>query len=964
MNNPWQIQLLGGLSARKGDHCITRFATSRAAALLARLALHPKRTHPREELADLLWPDADLDAGRLNLRVCLASLRRQLEPPGTLTGSVLIADRTTVRLNPAACQSDAAEFETALREATRAQTLEKKREALEYALGFYGGELLPGFYDEWILEERERLEAVREQAQLERDSLPPPKLPLDPLPEAAPAEHAAPALLERAPLPMGFPLQFTRFFGREAERARLAEMLCDPEVSLVTLIGPGGAGKTRLALETARQAAGSFRGLACFVPLADISDSALIPVSIAAVLRLPLSSESTPQAQVAAHLAGLPSLLVLDNMEHLGEDGAAQTRALLAETPGLTCLVTSRRRLDLEGERELFLRSLPVPGSASEEDETPAALALLPSVQLFVDRAQAVRPDFQVTPHNAASVAAICRSLEGIPLALELAAARVQTLTPAQMQTQLAARLDFLTSRRRDLPARHRSLRAALEWSTQLLTPEQLQFFVRLSVFRGGCTLESAQAVCESPEALDLLEQLRERSLIVAEEPDEAGLAMRFRMLEALREFGAEQLSGDEGHALSCRHAHYCEALAARMDALWDGPEQEQGRATLEAEYDNLRAALTFCRTDETGGATGLRLAASLGHFWVLRGLLREGLDWLDAALARPGPDDARAAALARAGYLHAGTGNYGPALEMLSEAISLGRGLGGDPILRGALRMRGVTFSWSGDSVRAAQDYEEALALGRLAGDEVTVAIMLNNLAILTEQRKDLAGAQRLYEEALAVFQKLGSRRRIAHSLHNLGNVAHELGDYDRAAAMLTESLALADAVGDEWHRAYCLRSLGDVWKAQGEITQAVRTFEEGIALCRRLGDRMSEAGTALSLAHLYRHEQNFAEAEFQARAALLLYQDLEHAEGRSAGWLGLAEVAADQSQWSRAACFLSAAALCWEMPPDATDYAHIRSLHEAAQTALGADAFAAAWEQGLTFACDAYGLHHIQQP
>ena len=700
------------------------------------------------------------------------------------------------------------------------------------------------------------------------------------------------------------------------------------------------------------------------MPLADLSDSTLIPVSIAAALRLPLSGDTAPLAQVAAHLAahlaGAASLLVLDNLEHLGEDGAAQTRALLAETPGLTCLVTSRCRLDLEGERELSLRPLPIPGSASDADEAPAMLALLPSVQLFVDRAQAVRPDFQITAHNAEAVAAICRSLEGIPLALELAAARIQTLTPAQMQAQLAARLDFLTSRRRDLPPRHRSLRAALEWSIHLLTPEQTRFFVRLSVFRGGCTHESAQAVCETGagETRDLLEQLRERSLIVAEEPEGAGLAMRFRMLESLREFGAEQLSGEEGRALSRRHTHYCEALAARMDALWDGPEQEHARTILEAEYDNLRTALTFCRADETGGAAGLRLAASLGRFWVLRGLLREGLDWLDGALARTGPDDARAAALAHAGYLHGGTGNYGPAVEMLSEAISLGRGLGSGPELRGALRMRGVTFSWSGEYERAAQDYEEALALGRLAGDDVTVAIMLNNLAVLAEQRKDLAGAQRLYEEALALFQKLGSRRRIAHSLHNLGNIAYEQGDYDRAAAMLTESMALAEAAGDQWHRAYCLRSLGGVLMIQGDLAGADALLEDGIALCRRLGDRMTEAGTTLELSNVRRRQEDWAGAEALARATLVLYQDMSHAEGRVEGWMSLAEIAAAQTHWDRAACLLSAAASRREAPPEGAELTRMEGIREAALAALGADAFHAAWEKGQTITCDQYGL------
>lgn len=966
MDTPWQIQLLGGLSARKDDHCITRFAASRAAALLARLALFPRRTHAREELADLLWPDADLEAGRLSLRVCLASLRRQLEPPGTLTGSVLIADRTTVRLNPHSCQSDAAAFEVAIQEAARAQTLEKKREALDYAIGLYNGELLPGFYDEWISDERERLTAVLENAQAERDALPAPKLPLTmpaPEPGAAPAEaKSAEHTAHNKPLPSGFPLQFTRFFGREAERAKLSEMLCDPSIALVTLIGPGGAGKTRLALETARQVAEGFSGSVCFAGLADLSDSALIPVSIAAALRLPLSGESTPLAQVTAHLAAGESLLVLDNLEHLGEEGAAQIRALLAETPGLTCLITSRRRLDLEGERELFLRPLPVPGKdASVQDETPAALALLPSVQLFVDRAQAVRPDFQITAYNAAAVAAICRSLEGMPLALELAAARIQTLTPAQMQVQLAARLDFLTSRRRDLPPRHRSLRAALEWSALLLTPEQTRFFVRLSVFRGGCTLESASAVCETDRALLLLEELRERSLVVAEDPEGSGLSMRFRMLESLREFGAEQLSADECRVLNRRHAEYFQGFAARMHALWNGPRQTEARAALDADYDNLRAALTCCRTggEEESAETGLRMAASLGDYWTLHGLLREGLGWLNGALARTGSPAARARALSQSGWLHAGLGEFGPAREALAEAVTLGRGLADKQILAQALRIRGVTGLWSDDYPQAGADLTEAVALGRALGDEAITGIALNGLGVLAEQQSaDKARAREYYEEALALLLRTENRQRAAYCLHNLGNIAFEFGDSDRAVCLLQESMALADALGDRWHRAYCLRSLGDVFFGRGTLAEAAATLEEGRALCRLLGDRMSEAGTTLSLSRVRRSQGDWAEAEALACAALVLYQNMGHPVGRALGWTHLAETAAARMQWDRAACFLSAAALLREVSPDAAENARVESIREAALTALGVGAFAAAWERGRTITCDDYGL------
>lgn len=347
MDTLWHFRLFGTLEARQETLIISRFATSRFAALLARLALLPHRAHSREELAGFLWPDADAEAGRLNLRVALLSLRRQLEPPGCPPGSVLVTDHTSIRLFPHSCTSDAAEFEAALREASRASDPARKREKLDQALLLCeGGELLPGFYDEWILEERERLQAVCEDAKTQRRALSP-TLP-------APAIAAAPATASGSPRGsalLNFPGQFTRFFGRAAEQERLAGLLADLEIRLVTLLGPGGAGKTRLATETVRQAASGFGGLVCFVALADISDGALIPSAIASALRLPLSGDKPPREQVAAYCsaASAQSLLVLDNLEHLGEDGAAEVGALLEAAPRLTCLATSRQKLHLAG---------------------------------------------------------------------------------------------------------------------------------------------------------------------------------------------------------------------------------------------------------------------------------------------------------------------------------------------------------------------------------------------------------------------------------------------------------------------------------------------------------------------------------------------------------------------------------------------------------------------------------------
>jgi len=972
MDTLWHIRLLGTLEARQGTAAISRFATSRVAALLARLALLPQRTHSREELAGLLWPDADAEAGRLNLRVALASLRRQMEPPGGSPGSIFITDRTSIRLHPRICTSDAAEFEKALREASRSADPAHKREKLEQALAFYEGELLPGFYDEWILDERERLQALCDEAQIQCRALSPAPLPPQPLP-------SAPVGLPQSAL-LNFPGQFTRFFARSAEQAQLVRLLADPEIRLVTLLGPGGSGKTRLATETARQAAASFDGLVCFVPLADISDGALVASTAASALRLPLSGDKSPLDQIAAHLTAFSSarsLLVLDNLEHLGTEGAAEVQALLEAAPRLTCLATSRQKLHLAGEHEVPLAPLPVP--ANDAPELPAQLASYSGVQLFVDRARSVRSDFQITPQNADADAAVCRSLEGLPLALELAAARIQALSPRQMQQQLAARLDFLTSRRRDLPPRHQSLRAALEWSAHLLSPDQTRFFVQLSVFRGGWSLEAAAAVCEVSHPLLLLEQLCERSLIFAaetpalESPDAAGAAtavwirgeMRFRMLESLREFGEEQLTLPERQALARRHAGYFQRLAAEMGRLWYGPQQILGLETLTSEYDNLRAALSFCRsdtpdTDWNGTQTGLRLAAALGDYWTTRGMMREGMDWLDGALLGGGDLDVRAAALAQAGWLAAGVSDFARASTALTESITLNRRLGDDAALTLALRLRGTAFIWKGEFENAETDLEEALALSRARSDDYALGIVLNSLGVLAnEWKSDNVRAKERYDEALPLLLKVGDRQRASYCLHNLGNIAHDDGESTRAVAQLRHSLALASELGDEWHRTYCLRSLGAVFLGLGELENTSGLLEEGLALCRRLRDRMTEAGTLLILACVRRRQGRFADAAAEAQAALRLYAAIDRPEGVMRSWLNLADTAAAGSDWETAACLLSAADAALPTFPTDDDRDRAAALCHSARAALSPAAFSAAWTRGRTLTCDDYGLH-----
>lgn len=912
MDAPWRIRLLGALRVEMGETTISRFATSRVAVLLARLALYPQRAHSREELCDLLWPEADLGAGRLNLRVAIASLRRQLEPPPLPPGSVLFADRSFVGINPAAFCCDVADFEAAWARVARAPSAPAKREALACAAALYGGDLLPGLYDDWIAEERERLAALHDELSAQQKDLAA-RMPVwrsSVIEAEAAAERAAPA-----PRMVRLPLQFTRFFGREQEGAHLAASLGMPPTRLVTLTGLGGVGKTRLALEAARQitdhAGSRFAGPVCFVPLADLSDARLIPAAIAEALTLTGEGDAEPLDLIVAALAKLPpALLLLDNFEHLVERGAPLVLSLLTLLPTLTCLVTSRRRLGLPGEREYPVPPLAVPPLAlPDAHETPALVALAAGVQLFVDRAQAARPDFQLTRGNVAAVAALCRNLEGIPLAIELVAARAMALTPAQMNERLAHRFELLTSRRGDKDGRHRSLWAALAWSYDLISPPLQRFFAGLSVFRGGCTVEAAQAVCEEPLALEFLTQLRERSLVTVEHD---GAEPRFRLLETLREFAgeqlSEQLSQEDRARLRGRHGEWFLGLAEESRAALRGPEQARWLERLGADEDNLRAALDAMHESVDRVESELRLVGALVQFWAMRGSLREGRGRIEDALARgaDAPARLRASALHGACFLAYWQGDY-PATQAYSEAALGSWHPLDDPI--GPLRSRQMLANallYQGRHEEAKANFTQSLAEARaLEGDGHNSTTSLGGLAIIAHWQGDYAQARTLYAEAIRIHEKIGDGRNLAFALYNQGEIERGLNEsaasqacferslalcrtqgngplglvqislalvaldreeWETAGALLAESLALSRETGEEGDTAIALRGLGRLALRQGQPAQARPPLVESLGLHQKQGDTRQMAVTLEELAAL-----SLAEGHAEHAARLL---------------------------------------------------------------------------------------------
>jgi predicted ATPase len=691
--------------------------------------------------------------------------------------------------------------------------------------------------------------------------------------------RGAPALFpppkaERA-LAGHLPLQLTRFFGRASELRQLKILLRNPDSRLVTLVGPGGTGKTRLALEAAHQAAADIP-VVWFVPLADLTDPDHLPEAMLEAIHRPTERSAEPLAALARALEGAEALLVLDNLEHLLPRGAAIVAELLERAPRLRCMVTSRRPLGVAGEWRFLVPPLAVP----EGPASLAELAALESVQLFVDRAQAVRPDFQVSESNARALAQLLSHLDGLPLAIELAAARALVLGPAQMLRRLDRRLDFLATRRLDVQSRHRTLRGTLEWSYRLLPPEVQRFFAELAVFRGPMSLEAVEAVSRSPVALDHLIELRECSLLLGEE---VGDEMRFRLLDMIRDFAGEKLPEGARSELEHRHAEYYVALAERARQGVNSARESEWLDRIALEHDHLRAIFDRCAAGTEGVRLGLRLTAAIASFWSFRGHLGEGRQRIAELLAQPAAAERnalRAQALTEAGNL----------------AVAQSAPAEGLPAL------------------------EESLAIFRELADEAGIGRALNHLAIAAFYRGDYAGAARLYEEGLEICHRLGDRRAISQALTNLGNVANSIGDYAGARARYAESLVIKRELAIPRDLATALMGLGNVAENEGDLTASLAYHEECLSLCRQSGDRQRAAWALVNLGNV-----------------TFKLGDPERARGYYVESLGIATELGDRFNISGCLDGLSAVALAAGEPAQAARlFSAAMTLRQAAQSGI----------------------------
>lgn len=951
------IRLLGQFDVRLDGQPVD-IPSRPAQSLLAYLALKRAAPQRRERLAGLLWPEATEANARGYLRQALWRVRKALQPGGR---DYIVADHLslTFALGPEDWL-DVAELER-----------EASADELMRAVSVYAGELLPGFYDEWIAPERTRLQALFENKinllleHLLAERRWPEVLPwgerwiaLGDVPEPAyralmtahwhlgggaglaaifqrcvealrrelgvePSEptralytrlsqEEPPVVSSTAPkasAPRGnLPRPLTSFIGREREIAQVTQRLATSPAQLITLTGPGGCGKTRLSLQVghALQAEHPSRyphGI-WFVELAPLSDPALVPQTVAAALELRAERGRSALAALIDHLRAKKCLLILDNCEHVVEACAHLAEALLHACADLGLLATSREALGVPGEVTFQVPPLETP----EVNQRPPvdALAHYEAVRLFVERAGAITPGFQLTPENAPAIAHICRRLDGMPLAIELAAARLNLLRVEQIAARLTDRFRLLTGGSRIALPRHQTLRALIDWSYDLLTEPERALLRRLSVFTNGWTLEAAEHVASdssgvlaAEDLLDLLAQLVNKSLVVVE--GEPRAEARYRLLETIRQYAREKLVAAEGgHAVRRRHLAYYLQLAEQAEVALAGPDQVTWLNRLEVELDNVRTALEWSLESEV--EAGLRLASALMRFWEAHGRTHEGTNWLSQLLHQPEADahlEAKAKALSAQSALLVDHGAFAQAVSGAEASLALFRAQGNRQGEAFALMLLGQVSFLQGDVVAAGPLLEQSLALYRAIGDKLGQAEVLSWLSL---DRRDHDRPRVLLEESLALNRELGHLAGIASNLVSLAQLDYWRNEFSTAPQWLEEALALQRQLGSKSGMAWVLENFGNLAFRQGDYARARDYYEECIVLSESIGQTINGLWARANLAHIALREGQVMPARAALAECLQRFQDLQINIGVLYTVEGLASLAARQGQAARA--------------------------------------------------------------
>ena len=637
------------------------------------------------------------------------------------------------------------------------------------------------------------------------------------------------------------PLPPTKLIGRTTELAAARDLIERDEVGLVTLTGPGGTGKTRLALQVGLDLVERYEDGVYFVALAPISDPALVMPTIAHTLNIQESGSQTWLAQVSAFLQARHVLLVLDNFEQV-IDAATEIAELLRACPRLQILATSRTPLRVRGEKELPVPPLELPPLYSPPilrgEETLSQYA---AVALFIQRARDVKADFNVTNDNAPAIAEICHRLDGLPLAIELAASRIKMLSPQALLNRLGRRLETLTGGARDLPHRQQTLRNTIDWSYDLLDEDGQRLFRRLAVFVGGWTYETAEAVTNADNALgvDMLDELQllvDNSLLISRETNST---LRFNMLGTIHDYAQEKLlECGEADVMARQHAATYLALAEEAEPNLMGPDQVQWLNRLEVERDNLRAALNWCAQADRD--TGLKIAVALYRFWEMHSHIAEGRTWLESYLARtPEASVLRGRALNSAGAFCDYQGDYPTARRYFEEALSIFKAQNDQRRVAASLNNLAMATAFQLDFAKARALFEESLTLKRATGDIWPIANALDNLSRASVYQHDYESARRYAAEAVTLFRQVGDRTGTAISLGNVADALMHLGDYAGARAAMAESVTLLSEVGEKDGIADSLERFAMLAVLQSEAARAATLFGAADRLRREIGTR-----------------------------------------------------------------------------------------------------------------------------